>query len=184
MRTCPACGEDTEASSVEPCTECGFSPVDPAQFETEPDPRFETVGFEEADATFEVGSAEAPPAPAEPAPEQEPSSEKKKRPWASLAIWLTVALAAFAAERAGLFGEATGPAPEEVENALVAYAAARGGTVTVDCPSDTEDTEIGGSFDCVATNPRGQTRAVTVTNNETDFEWDGTPLVELIRRDR
>ena len=200
MRTCPACGEDTEAGSAEACTECGFSPADPEVFETEPDPRYEPVGFEpepEPEATFEVGSTEAPPAPptepsqiepapAEPAPSEPAPTAPKRSLRRRSAFWIAIAAVIFLADFTGAFGifdDPTGPTPEEVEGALVHYASEQGGTVTVDCPEDTEDTEVGDSFDCVATNARGQTRTVTVTNNEDDFSWNGKPLIQLIRRD-
>ncbi len=173
MRTCPACGEDTKAGSVEPCTECGFSPVEVEPLEAQPT-------FETAPATFETGTTSET---SEPVPETVPQSAPKKRRWTVL-FWVLAAIGFGAADFGGLFDDPTGPSAEEVETALADWAAGRGGTLTIDCPDDVEDAAVGATFECTASNSRGQSAIVTVRNNENDFRWNGLPMMQLIRRDR
>ena len=173
MRTCPACGEDTKAGTVEPCTECGFSPVVGTPVEEEPT-------FETAPASFETGGT-TEPVPQTEAPQSAP--KKKTRRWTVL-FWVLFAIGFGVADFGSLFDDPTGPSEEEVEAALSDWASDHGGTLTIDCPSDVEDTPVGGTFECTASNSRGQTAIVSLTNNENDFSWNGLPMKQLIRRDR
>jgi hypothetical protein len=160
VRTCPACGEDTEAGYSEPCTECGFSAI--GEQPAEPAPEV-TVG--------EQQQAPEPP-PAEP-------QEQRKRSPARLLVWLVVIAGFFAVNQLGVFDEATGPTAEEVEQAIVDSARQFGVEVTVDCPDDAEDTEVDGTFVCTATAPGGRTVEIVVTNHEDTFEWETGPLTTL-----
>ena len=63
MRTCPACGEDTDAGYTEACTECGFS----------------AVGEQPAPAPDAPGTA-ADPAPPDPPPPRPSRSESGRSP--------------------------------------------------------------------------------------------------------
>jgi len=173
MRTCPACGEDTKSSYAEPCTECGFSP-------------FGEQPAEPAPVAEPAPTAEAPSAPAEPAPtadvpspppEQAPA-EQKKRSRARWLVWLVVIVGLFGAERLGLFDPPTGPKADEVEQAI-ADSAPAGLELTVDCPDDAEDTPVDGTFTCTASDARGRTIEIVVTNHEDTFEWQSGPLGTL-----
>ena len=154
MRTCPECGEDTEAGYAEPCTECGFSPTGEPEIEAEaPPPEIET---------------QAPP--------PEPEVAKKKRPALRGLIWLVVLGAAIGAERLGIFDQPPGPDPGEVEQAIADQARQNGIEVTVDCPDDADQTAVEESFRCTVTSASGEAVTIRVTNHEDNFEWQTGPL--------
>jgi hypothetical protein len=140
VRTCPACGDETEAGYAEPCTECGFSP-----------------------------DGEQPPE----------AATKRKRPAVRGLVWLALIAAAIGAERLGVFDGSTGPDPGQVEQAIADDARQYHAEVTVDCPDDADETEVGESFECTAANAAGDTATVTVINNEDSFEWQSGPLSTL-----
>jgi hypothetical protein len=154
VRTCPACGEDTEAGYAEPCTECGFSPTGEQELEAEaPPPELET---------------EAPP--------PEPEVAKKRRPALRGLIWLLVLGAAIGAERLGIFDQPSGPDPGEVEQAIADQARQNGIEVTVDCPDDADQTAVEESFRCTVTSASGETVTIRVINHEDTYEWRTGPL--------
>jgi hypothetical protein len=163
MRTCPACGEDTKAGYSEACTKCGFSAIG----EEQPDVEVTPVG-------------EEPPPESEPQPAQ--TEKKKGNPVARGVIWVVVIAAFFAIDRLGIFDGATGPTATEVEQAIADSAQQFGVKVTVDCPDDAEDTEVDATFTCTATNRRGTSVEVLVTNHEDNYEWDTGPLSTLAGR--
>ena len=160
MRTCPECGEDTEAGYAEPCTECGFS----------------------ASAPVEIGVA-TPDRAGAPDRVEEPGGRPRRRATLARVVGALVLAALIGADALGVFDEGggSGPTAEEVEEALVDDAAALGIELTVDCPDDAAETDVGESFECVAANSAGLTRAVPVTNLEDGFEWPRRPLLELGR---
>jgi hypothetical protein len=164
MRTCPACGADTKAGYSEACTKCGFSAVG----EQPPEVEVAPVG-------------EAPPPEAEPQP-AEAEQKKKGNPVARGVIWVIVIAAFFGIDRLGIFDEATGPTAAEVEEAITDSARQFGVQVTVDCPDNAEDTEVDATFTCTATNRRGTSVDVLVTNHEDNYEWDTGPLSTLAGR--
>jgi Domain of unknown function (DUF4333) len=154
VRTCPACGEETEACYADACTECGFSPTGE---QTDPPPP-------------STSPVEAPPPP----PDSEPA--KKKRPAVRGLIWLALIAGAIGADRLGVFDQPTGPDPGEVEEAIADQAHQDGIEVTVDCPDDAEDAAVEESFRCTATSASGETVTIKVTNHEDTFEWQSGPL--------
>lgn len=164
MRTCPACGEDTQAGYAERCTECGFSPTDENE-ESAPAPEPELT----------IGEPNLPP----PEPPPDPEPVKKKRRALRGVVWLVVLGAAIGADRLGVFDQPTGPDAGQVEEAIADDARQYGVTVTVDCPDDAEDTEVEGTFKCTATSAAGETVTIKVTNHEDTFEWQGGPLSTL-----
>ena len=123
MRTCPACGKDTEAQTTEPCTECGFSPVG-------------TTG-----APPEASVGEAPPSgygfPDEP---EAPAPARKGSGVAP--IWIVLIVIGLAWQAFNLldgcgeiFVDNPGPTPEETESALESDASRQGvASPTADCP--------------------------------------------------
>ena len=160
MRTCPACGEDTDAGYAEACTECGFS----------------AVGEQPAPAPDAPDTAADPEPPDPPPPEAEP---KRKRTVARGLIWLVVLAGFFGVERLGIFDQPPGPPADEVEAAIADSARQFGVTVTVQCPDDAEDTEAEATFVCTATDRRGRSVEIVVTNHEDTFEWQTGPLSTL-----
>ena len=172
MRTCPACGEDTKSSYAEPCTECGFSPFGEQPDESAP-------AAEPLTAAEPVPTADPAPTTEVPFPPPEPApAEQKKRSPARWLVWLVVIVGFFGAERLGLFDAPTGPKADEVEQAI-ADSAPAGLEITVDCPDDAEDTPVDGTFSCTATDSRGRTIEIVVTNHEDTFEWQSGPLGTL-----
>jgi hypothetical protein len=151
VRTCPACGDETEAGYAEACTECGFSPTG----EVEPPPP-------------DPEQVEAPP--------PEPEAAKKKRPALRGLIWLAVIGAAIGADRLGVFDQSPGPDPGQVEEAIADQARQNGVEVTVDCPDDADQTAVEESFRCTVTSTTGETVTIKVTNHEDSFEWQTGPL--------
>lgn len=189
MRTCPACGKDTDAGAVEPCTECGFSPIDPQTYGEQP-----STPTEPDEATFEVGedsepgrwgrgeAPDEPPVATEPAPQEGPGEPEQQQPRRIGGIvWLIVAAVAIIVNATGIFDREPGPQQSEVEAAIAVDARELGFEAKVRCESGAEDTEVGGTFDCVATAPSGRRATVTVTNNEDSYEWNTAPLVRLAR---
>ena len=184
MRTCPACGEDTEAGYAETCSECGFSPAGPQQ----PEESFE-VG--------EVGEVEIPPSPGEtlpspgektpspgetdPSPE-EPSKGKRGGPGIGTLIWLVIIGGSLVVDGLGVFDEVSGPDPANVEAQLVLDGSELGATLTADCPDDADQTEVGGSFECVLTTEAGGTATIEVLNNENTYEYRRRDVVALVSR--
>ena len=160
MRTCPACGEDTESGHSEPCTECGFSPN----------------GEGDERPAISVGD-EAPADDPAPAAESE-SASKRKRSSARLLVWLVALVALFGLDRAGVFESPPGPDADQVEEAIVDNAADYGVTVTVDCPDDADQTEVEASFRCVV-NAGNETFPIRVTNHEDNFSWPSDQFTTL-----
>lgn len=160
MRTCPACGEDTESGHSEPCTECGFSPN----------------GEGDERPAISVGD-EAPADDPAPAAESESASKRKRSP-ARLLVWLVALVALFGLDRAGVFESPPGPDADQVEEAIVDNAADYGVTVTVDCPDDADQTEAEASFRCVV-NAGNQTFPIRVTNHEDNFSWPSDQFTTL-----
>lgn len=160
MRTCPACGEDTESGYAEPCTECGFSPN----------------GEGDEAPVISVGDEAAAD---EPGPEAESESAPKlKRSPARLLIWLVALAALFGVARLGIFDPAPGPDADQVEEAIVDNAADYGATVTVACPDDADQTEVDASFRCVVT-AGNRTFPIRVTNHEDNFSWPSDQFATL-----
>jgi hypothetical protein len=189
MRTCPACGEDTEASYAEPCTECGVSATgEPATApEPEPEPQVEPATEPEVEPAPEFEQpAPAPPSPESaiatgPEPPPEPPAEapaEKKRSPARWFLWLGIVAAGVGIYLSGAFETPTGPDADQVEESI-AGSAPRGVEITVDCPDDSDETPVGGTFTCTATGPNGRTVEIVVTNHEETFEWDTGPLNTL-----
>jgi hypothetical protein len=168
MRTCPACGEDTKAGYAEACTKCGFSAIG----EQSPDVQVTPVG--------EVPAPEAPEAGSQPQPAE--AQKNKGNPVGRIVVWVVVIAAFFGVERLGIFGDAPGPTASEVEEAITESALQFGVKVTVDCPDDAEDTEVDATFTCTATNRRGTSVDVLVTNHEDNYEWETGPLSTLAGR--
>lgn len=160
MRTCPACGEDTESGHSEPCTECGFSPN----------------GEGDERPAISVGD-EAPADDPAPAAESESASKRKRSP-ARLLVWLVALVALFGLDRAGVFESPPGPDADQVEEAIVDNAADYGVTVTVDCPGDADQTEVEASFRCVV-NAGNETFPIRVTNHEDNFSWPSDQFTTL-----
>lgn len=184
MRTCPACGEDTEAGYAETCSECGFSPAGPQQ----PEESFE-VG-EVGEVEIPPSPGETPPRPGEPSPSPEETgpgpeqTSKRKRggPGIGTLIWLLVIGGSLAADGLGVFDEVSGPDPAEVEAQLVLDGSELGATLTADCPDDADQTEVGGSFECVLTTEAGGTATIEVLNNENTYEYRRRDVVALVSR--
>jgi hypothetical protein len=186
MRTCPACGEETGAAMSEACTKCGFSPSGP-----EPEATFEVA---DAPGETEWSAAEPdPPAPEPVAPPTHQTHTEDKPPLINLpdepegggeapkprkqsglarGIGIVVAVAAIIGFRAiGNEDTPTGPEPSDVEQAITERAAGDGITMTVSCPDDTADTEVGGRFECDVTLPDGSTATARVLNQEDSYRW-------------
>ena len=140
----------------EACTKCGFSP-----------------SGEEAEATFEVAEDKPPLINLPDTPEGGGEAPKpKKGSGLARGIGIVVAIAAIAGFRAiGNEDTPTGPEPFDVEQAITEDAAGRGITMTVSCPDDTADTEVGGRFECDVTLADGSTATAQVRNDEDSFSW-------------
>jgi len=57
-----------------------------------------------------------------------------------------------------------------------------GATLTADCPEDADQTEVGGSFECVLTTEAGGTATIEVLNNENTYEYKRREVVVLVNR--
>lgn len=156
MRTCPACGKDTEAETTSPCTECGFSPLtdpDGATWEqsswagTTETPAEEPV-FTPVEGPPPVASSpesvEAPPeagSTTEPEPAStgygfpdtpQPPAPAKRTGVGRLVVWVVVAIAIGVANFSSVFdgcdsiGSKPGPTAGETESAIVSDAAIQG----------------------------------------------------------
>lgn len=174
----------------EACTKCGFSPSGEEAEAT----------FEVADAGWETDWAAAEPEPAEPPPptgapaptdptpptEDKPplinlpdepagggeAPKPKKQSGLARAIGIVVAIAAIIGFRAiGDEDTPTGPEPFDVEQAITEQAAQDGITMTISCPDDTAETEVGGRFECDVTLPDGRVATARVLNEEDAYRW-------------
>jgi hypothetical protein len=209
MRTCPACGEDTEAQTTEPCTECGFSPVaqDPATIEAAPTPPEEDRwGSQPPPASPPPEAAGPPGAPSTPPPgapppastdqqpqygfpdePAEPAEAQKRRPRVA-PIWIVLILIGIAWQAfnisdgcGDILSSSPGPTASETEDALVADAEAQGVQgPSADCPDSAQDTEVGNTFNCTMTNAAGAEAPITVTNLEESFEWSRASFLPLL----
>jgi len=168
VRTCPACGEDTEAGYSQPGTQCGFSAAG--------------NGAVDDAATITVGDERSAPV-ASPAEADEGADErsapKRQRSRVRILVWVAALGALFAVDRLGVFDPAPGPDADQVEQAIVDNADDYGATVTVDCPGDADQAEVGDTFTCTVTPERGKAFAITVTNREDSFAWDSAQLSTL-----
>jgi hypothetical protein len=174
VRTCPACGEDTRAGYSEACTNCGFSPTDPA----------EIGSFEVGETTIPApgAPAETPTgSPSEPAPAPTPTTKRKRRPGIGVIVWLAIIGGSLVMQGLGLLDEPTGPPPGDVEGALVLEGATRGLSISASCPADAAETEVGARFECTVTTRSGRTAVIEVTSREDGFEYDPGDLEALIR---
>jgi len=200
MRTCPACGEDTEAETTQPCTECGFSPVgtgDEASFETT-DWSAETPQApppppaQQPPAQQPPAPGQEPPAPTDPQPQYgfpEPTPEPAEKSKPRVApIWIVLILIGIAWQGfnlfngcGGIFGSNPGPTADEAESALESDAALQGVEgPAADCPDSAEDTEVGETFDCTLSNLDGESATIVVTNRDDSFEWSRASFTPLI----
>ena len=197
MRTCPACGKDTDAETTEPCTECGFSPVAPDEGDVWDESVWAETQAPDVEPEVTVGGpAPEPPAPAQaPAPQAPapaPPPQPTKRKSGVGAIWIVLIVIGLAWQGFNLFNGcgnildgAPGPTAEETESALVSDAALQGLVgAEVECPDSAEDTEVGDSFDCTITTKDGNSATVSVTNHEEEFTWSRQPFVELLREEK
>jgi len=82
----------------------------------------------------------------------------------------------------GVFDEVSGPDPANVETQLVLDGSELGATLTADCPDDADQTEVGGSFECVLTTEAGGTATIEVLNNENTYEYRRRDVVALVSR--
>jgi hypothetical protein len=162
---------------VEACTECGFSPVEPTAVEPEQVPEPVTIGEPLPDA-------EQQPELGEPVPEPTAEQPRRKRSRVGTLVWIVLLGAGIAGSELGVFDEPTGPEAAEVEGAITLDAFESGVSVSVECPDDAVETEVGDSFECVATTPKGESVTITVRNNEETFEWQGRPWSELLTAPR
>lgn len=196
MRTCPACGEDTEAQTTEPCTECGFSPVSPDDGAS-----WEQSSWAEApeatapDATVEPPPILAKPPPTDASPEYglpdaTPTPQPATKKARVGAVWVILILIGLSWQAFSIFdgcgeifSEATGPTASETEAALVSDAALMGLTVTASCPDSAEDTEVGATFECTITSSSGSSASVAIINREDEFEWTRGPFLQLLRQE-
>lgn len=160
MRTCPACGKDTEAEATSSCTECGFSPVSDDDGATWEQSSWEGAADAPADDPV-ISPWEDPPASVEEAqrkleesaaatttpeaastdygfpdtPQPPPTARKPGagRALLVLVIAIGIGIANFSSVLDGCdgIGSKPGPTAEETEAALVSDAALQGGLVGV-----------------------------------------------------
>ena len=146
---------------AEPCTRCGFSPL----------------GDQVPD---EVPASEPVPLPPGDAGAPETTGKPNRKGLITSILWAAVGFAIWIAIQSfDGFESPTGPDADEAESALVASAAGLGVSVNAECPDDSEDTDVGDSFECVVTSIDGDQITLTVDNNEDDFTWRTAPLGRL-----
>lgn len=181
-RTCPACGSETDAGAVQPCTECGFSPIDEppqlggAEVASEP-----VSDWDESSFGVGTNGDEGSPVVTEPrvSPRQHEAAERRARLPAVIVLALVMVGGAGALWGTGLIDTPPGPNPDDVEGQIALDAAAFGVKATIECPDSASETEVGETFECVATTNGGRSVTIRVINNEDTYEWNPQPLTRL-----
>lgn len=114
-------------------------------------------------------------------PTRREGAKRLTRPPAAAILACLVVAATALLWALGVLDPPPGPDPDDVEGQIALDAVDFGVAASIQCPDSASETEVGGTFDCVATTNDGRSVTITVINGEETYRWNPQPLARLRR---